>query len=175
MTNKEKYDAFIAETKKMFDQVAAEEVAASEHEVEAPVDESPSIDEKVDQIHDFLFGEEDEVTEEEVEASLNVVEEVQEEVKDEAKEEEAPVAEESKQEEVKEEKISLEEFKALKEELAALKAGKEEKKEEAEEPAGFTPNPEAKAEKGEAQWGGVSQNKTFVSPQDKVFAALAGK
>ena len=147
----------------------AEEVAASEAVAEEPKTEEPtavdtSLEDKVNEIHDFLFTEED-YTEEEVVATSETK---MEENKEQVEEVKAEISEETVTETIAEKKEQFDykaEFEAMKAELEAIKA---EKNKEAEEAASFKHNPEAEThKKGPSFY--QKKDSTFQTPFDKVY------
>lgn len=171
MSMKQKFGDFLQETvfplwKKV---EASEEVAASEAEVvEEPKSEAPSkVEQQVQDIHDALYGEVEEVETEEAPVAEAPKAEAKEEPKAEPKVDLVQMAKEQ-EEQKPAETVSKKDFDAMKAELDAFKKAQEE---QAKKAAEVHHNPEAKSE-STTKWGGISQSKTWKSPQERVFEAL---
>lgn len=178
MTKKEQLKTLL---NKLVDEAGVNEVAMSE-----AVEESKSLDAKINEIHEFLFADlEDEAVEEPNEVAMSAAEAAIPEADaalqaiSDANEAEAKVEAQEAKEEAVEAKSEAEEvdwkaqFEAQQKEIEEMKALLT-KKEEMKEPA-LVHDPESKPERDDIQLFGMPGVKpTFQSPQDIVFAALKG-
>ena len=164
-TMKEKLNDFVETVLNMSKMANAEEVAMSEAEVtetEEAVVEQPTMEEKVDKIHDFLFDDSQVVYEE---PTLET-EQVEQEIKQEPQAAvEQPAVETPQVEAQTEPTIDYKaQYEAAQAELEAIKA---EKNKEVEQTPSFTHNPEAEPEKAGTKF--YRPPGAFETPFDKVY------